>query len=75
MWLRVWDKTKEKDGKNTAIYELHTGVKENFPNMHFLKGVIEKLLDNVEYGRFIVQLETDEASPGSIAGKLLRRNR
>ena len=60
MWLRVWDKTREKDGKDTAIYELHTGVEQNMPTMHFLKGVIERLLDNIEPNRFMVLLQPDE---------------
>ena len=60
MWLRVWDKAKEKDGKNEAIYELHTGVKENFSDMRFWKGIIERLLNNIEPDRFMVDLREDE---------------
>ena len=60
MWLRVWDKTKEKDGKNKAVYELHTGVKENFSDMRIWKGIIERLLNNIEPDRFMVDLREDE---------------
>lgn len=63
MWLRVWDKTKEKDGKNTAIYELHTCIENNFSNMRFLKGVVERILDKLESERFIVLLQDDNGNP------------
>lgn len=66
MWLRVWDKTREKDGKNTAIYELHTCVEQNFSTMHFMKGVIERLLTNIECGRFLVLLQEDEPLAGKV---------
>jgi hypothetical protein len=59
MWLRVWDKTREKNGENEAIYELHTSIEENFSTMRFLERVIEQLLNNIEYGRFIVLLQSD----------------
>jgi len=55
----VFDKTKEKDGKNTAIYELHTGVEQNLQTLHFLKGIIERLLRQIEPDRFGVLLEND----------------
>ena len=60
MWLRVWDKTKEKNGKNTAIYQLHTRVKQNLRMMPFLKEIVEHLLEEIEPHRFMVLLQEDE---------------
>ena len=59
MWLRIWDKTKEKNGCNTAIYELHTSVRENFATMHFLKEIVQRLLNNIDANRFVVILNKD----------------
>lgn len=58
--MRVFDRKKEVDGKNRAIYEVHTSIKENFSQMTFWKGVIERLLDIIEEGRFFVVVQDDE---------------
>ena len=60
MYLRVWDKTREKDGNNKAIYELHTQIKANYPDMKFWAGVIERILNNIEPDRFTVLLEDEK---------------
>jgi hypothetical protein len=60
MWLRVWDKTREKDGKNEAIYEIHSAIKENIREMHFWAERVQTMLNNIEQGRFWVRTQEDE---------------
>lgn len=57
--LCVWDKQKEKNGKNKAIYTLRTSVKEQFETVRFMRKVIENLLDCIDSDRFIVSLQAN----------------
>ena len=53
-WLSVFDKTKEKDGKNKVIYHCSTFLEKNFLWIDDFQRRLQNILDAVEDGRFWV---------------------
>lgn len=53
-WLSVFDKTKEKDGKNKAIYHMGTYLEQNFLWIDDFQHRLQRVLDKIEGGRFWV---------------------